>query len=142
MPPRGSWNTRASSRARSAAPCAVTSAPAIAIRPAEARAVPASTLSSVDLPAPLLPITVTNWPLRNREVDPAQRARLQDRARVEGDLDALELDHRAGAHRASSFARVAGRIRATPTRIAVTRFRSEASSPRKSASSASATTIR
>ena len=62
VPPSGSWNTRARSRARAAAPSGVTSAPPMAIRPAVAGTVPARTLSSVDLPAPLLPMTVTNWP--------------------------------------------------------------------------------
>ena len=88
MPASGSWNTRASSRARAAAASGVTSVPSTTIRPAVARTVPASTLSRVDLPAPLLPITDDELALRDDEVDAAQRPGLQHRAAVERDLDA------------------------------------------------------
>ena len=142
MPPSGSWNTRASSRARSAAPCAVTSAPSIAIRPAVARAVPASALSSVDLPAPLLPITVTNWPCGIARSTPRS-------ARVSSTVPGWKVTSTPWSSitvpapsRASSRARVAGRTSAPPTSTAVTRLRSEACSPSTSASSATATAIR
>ena len=143
VPPSGSWNTRAEQPRRAAAgqPRHVRAVDARSGRRV-AGTVPASTLSRVDLPAPLLPITVTNSPRGDGEVDAAQGLRLQHRAAAESDLHTGKLDHRAGASRASSLARVAGRISAAPTMSAVTRLRSDACRPRKSASSASATTIR
>ena len=142
VPASGSWNTRASSRARSAACSLVTSAPSTAIRPSVAGAVPASTLSSVDLPALLLPMTVTNCPSGIARSTP-RRARLEHGPAAEHDRDALSsITEPPAPPSPMSLARVAGRISAAPTSSAVTRFRSDACSPRKSASRASATATR
>jgi hypothetical protein len=62
LPVSGSWKTRATRPARAAVPWRVTSEVPIFTWPSVAITSPASTPSSVDLPAPFEPMTVTNWP--------------------------------------------------------------------------------
>ena len=88
------------------------------------------------LPAPLLPITVTNWRFRSRARRPAGRGS-PGPSLTEHDLDAAQLDHRDAPQPRPQSRSPAG---APPTSSAVTRFRSEASRPRMSASSANAIT--
>ena len=64
VPARGSWNTRATSSARRQAGKRVTSRLPMMTRPASTGSSPAITFRSVDFPAPLEPITVTNSPVR------------------------------------------------------------------------------
>ena len=62
VPARGSWNTRPIERLRTCSGCFVTSRPSSSILPAVGGNVPATALSSVDLPDPLEPMTVMNCP--------------------------------------------------------------------------------
>ncbi len=62
VPIMGSWNTRPIYLARLCSGRLVTSAPPMEIVPRSAVHTPATALSRVDLPAPLPPMTVTNWP--------------------------------------------------------------------------------
>ncbi len=97
-------------------------------RPWFTAASPVSTLRSVDLPAPLEPITVTNWPAGMERSSPRRCRRLHRRAAVEGHGDIRDLDHRRPrlAIMARSGLRAPGRISATATSTAVTRLRSDA----------------
>src|SRR5690554_1044111 len=62
VPAMGSWNTRATRLARSHTACRVTSCSSMCMVPLSTDWSPDTALSSVDLPAPLEPMTVTNWP--------------------------------------------------------------------------------
>ena len=62
VPAMGSWNTRATRSARSHTGRRVTSRPSMAMRPVSTPRSPEMALRKVDLPAPLEPMTVTNWP--------------------------------------------------------------------------------
>src|SRR5450830_1331742 len=63
VPAIGSWNTRATMPARSQACFFVTSTPSISMLPESTSRSPEIALRKVDLPAPLEPITATNWPV-------------------------------------------------------------------------------
>ncbi len=63
VPAIGSWNTRATWSARCQADLAVTSWPSMRIEPLSTIRSPLTALRKVDLPAPLLPMTVTNCPV-------------------------------------------------------------------------------
>src|SRR5690606_32037602 len=60
---RGSWNTRATRSARSHTGFRVTSTPSSSIVPVSTGKSPDIAFRNVDLPAPLEPMTVTNWPV-------------------------------------------------------------------------------
>src|SRR5262249_7103121 len=81
---------------------------------------------------------------RYGDVEPAQGLRLHRRAAIERHDDALRADHRlANPIRSERKGlRAPGRIKATATRTAVTRLRSEALRPRNPALSARATAMR
>ena len=69
VPAIGSWKTRPMKRARWKSCSRVTSWPSIRTLPASGRSLPDTMFSSVDLPAPLLPITVMKSPAaRSREI--------------------------------------------------------------------------
>ncbi|MNK78481.1 hypothetical protein D3C87_981150 [compost metagenome] len=63
VPAIGSWNTRATMPERCQAFRRVTSLPSMSMRPLSTIRSPLIALRKVDLPAPLEPITVTNWPV-------------------------------------------------------------------------------
>ena len=132
------------SAARAGALQPVTSSPSTSMRPAARPTLPVIALSRVDLPAPLLPITVTNWPAGRSRSTPHS-------ARVSSTVPGANTTCRsrrritrpsAGPGELLSGLRAPGRIKARPTSTAVTRFRSEAVSPSTSEFSASATASR
>src|SRR5574344_1248582 len=63
VPAIGSWKTRATRVARAQTGWRVTSVSSIRMLPLSTRRSPETALRKVDLPAPLVPITVTNWPV-------------------------------------------------------------------------------
>jgi len=62
VPAMGSWNTRATLPARAHTGWRVTSTPLMSMRPESTDRSPDTAFRKVDLPAPLEPMTVTNWP--------------------------------------------------------------------------------
>ena len=62
VPARGSWKTRPMTRLRTCSRCLVTSSPPSTTLPAVSGKVPATAFMSVDLPEPLEPMMLTNWP--------------------------------------------------------------------------------
>ena len=140
MPVRGSWNSRAIIDDRRWICHLVRSTSPSRTLPRSGISSPARILSSVDLPAPFEPIMVTNWPFGTDEIDSAQRRHFERRALVEGDRDAFQDDH-AAAFRLPSDLPI-GANSASATKIAVTRFTSEALRPRKSVLSANAIAMR
>lgn len=75
VPAMGSWNTRATRLARAQTGLRVTSSSSIRICPLSIGRSPDTALRKVDLPAPLEPITVTNWPA-GMSSDRPRRARV------------------------------------------------------------------
>ncbi len=139
----GSWNTRATRPARAQTGWRVTShaVDVDACRESTGRS-PDTAFRKVDLPAPLEPITVTNWPDGMSSYRPRSARFSIGRARVEGDFQVFVRATYSGA---SVLARpshgrlsMAGTTRANVTSTAVTRFRSCAFRPMKSLFSASA----
>src|SRR5579871_1304319 len=62
VPRKGSWKTRPTKRARRCSGQWVMLRPAIAMLPSSTRNVPATALSRVDFPEPLVPMTIRNEP--------------------------------------------------------------------------------
>ena len=80
MPARGSWKTRPMERLRTYSACLVTSRPPSTTLPAVSGNVPATALSSVDLPEPLEPMMVTNCPAGTSRSMPVRADDLVGRA--------------------------------------------------------------
>ena len=93
VPLNGFWNTRPIIAARRCSGQRVMSAPPRLIVPASTKNVPATALSSVDLPEPLVPMTTTNEPSSMVRLDAPQGAHLVRRARVERLVDAVDRQH-------------------------------------------------
>ncbi len=70
VPLNGFWNTRPMSVARRCSGQRVTSVPSTIMLPASTRKVPATAFSSVDLPEPFVPMTMTNEPVSIVSVTP------------------------------------------------------------------------
>ncbi len=93
VPAAGFWNTRPMHRARRWSLSRVTSRPSIRMLPPSARMVPATTLSSVDLPAPFEPMTVTKSPGASVQAHVGQgRPRIQG-AGEERHADVVDREH-------------------------------------------------
>ena len=115
----------------------VTSSSSIRICPLSIGRSPDTALRKVDLPAPLEPITVTNWPAGMSSDSRAGRGSRWG-AGVEGDLQVLRAEHGQAPFLPSRRFFIIGITRATVTSTAVTRFRSWACKPMKSLFSARA----
>ena len=107
-------------------------------RPRSGRTTPASAFSSVLLPAPFEPTTVTSSPSASVRLRPRKRPHLVDGAGVEGDDDVSRLDHRAApaataSGRGITSDRKRGTASATTTISEVTSRMSDGPSPMKSA---------
>ena len=124
VPARGSWKTRPIMRLRTCSACFVTSRPPITILPALKWKVPATPFRSVDLPDPLEPMMVTNWPGRHLEVDAVQGDDLVGGAGKEDLAQPAYFQRGRGAHSRTTLRRTVGMDSAATTSAAVSSLRS------------------
>ena len=145
VPAMGSWNTRATRWARSQTGRRVMSSPEMWMLPLSTLWSPEMVFRKVDLPAPLEPMTVTNWP-SGISSDRPRRARVSmgvPGLKVSSRFLALNIGVRLSSQWAHQYLRLSLRLswgitRAMVTSTAVTRFRSCALRPMKSLLSAAA----
>ena len=131
VPARGSWNTRPMERLRTYSRCLVTSRSPSVILPSVSANVPATALSSVDLPEPFEPMMLTNWPAGTSRSTPAS-ATTSLAVPGKKTLRTPAQPHRLRrAHARTTLRRTVGIESATTTSTAVSSLRSVGSMPRR-----------
>ena len=90
---------------------------------------PATALSSVDLPEPFEPMMLTNCPAGTSQIDARERHDLVGRTREEDLAHAVQAQRLRRAHERTTLRRMVGMESATTTSTAVSSLRSVGAMP-------------